>query len=122
MEKDKWGPNDELPTAGHLLRHSSCGMSAQPFLDHARFAEAEVGAAAVVGRADHDVVEEADLQERGGFREAAGEAVVGVARGGVAGGVIVDHDDTVGCISNGRSKDFARMNQTVSQGPNRNLM
>ena len=55
------------------------------------------------------MVEEGDLEEAGGVCDAAGEAVVGIAGEGVAGGVVVDEEECVGGVEEGWAEDFARM-------------
>lgn len=56
---------------------------------------------------DDDVVEEFDLQEGGGFFELLGDAAVGLARGGVTGGVVVGEDEGVAEVEDDGAQNFA---------------
>ncbi len=55
------------------------------------------------------MVEELDLEELGRLAQPSRQAVIGLAGGGIARGMIVHDDDGVGGINQGGAKDIARM-------------
>ncbi len=59
--------------------------------------------------ADDDVIYESDLHEVCGFDDGAGHFIVCAAGAGVAGGVIVDEDESVGLAVDDWAEDIARV-------------
>ena len=62
------------------FRRSDFPSASLPPTVSSRLAEAEPRLPAVVGGADDDVIEKADLEQPRGFGEADGEAAIGIAR------------------------------------------
>ena len=58
------------------------------------------------------MIEQFDLHQFGRLGQAARQALVGLARRSVAGGVIVHHDDRVGGINQRRAKHITWMRNT----------
>ena len=90
---------------------SSPAISGSPLLNADRFFSGH-----------HNVINQGDADNLGGGFQSLGHTDVLITGRWIAGRVIVDHEDAVGGISNGRSKDFARMHEAVSQCPYGNLM
>ena len=86
------------------------------------FLETEIARVPFRWRADDDVIEQFDLQEFGSFGQTSRQAVIGLARRSVAGGMIVHDDDGVRLISYGRTKNFTRMRNALVEAAERDLL
>lgn len=86
-------------------------------LDVACFFEAEIGFGLVEGgRAEDEVVEQLDLKEFRCFDEFHGGGVIGGAGVWIAGGVVVDDDDSCGVVFDGGAEDIARVEDGFVEG------
>ena len=65
---------------------------------HARFGKAEVRQSPGCRRADDDVVTKIDLEQLRSLEQASGQATIRIARGGIAGGVVVHEHDRIGGV------------------------
>ncbi len=68
------------------------------------------------------MVKQVDLQKPGRLGEPPREAVVGIARRGIAGGVVVRDNDGVGGVNQRGAEDFARMGDGFVETAERNLL
>lgn len=80
------------------------------------FAKRIVRRATGRGFADDDMVEKADLHEFGGLDDAVGRFLIGAARAGVAGGVIVNEHESVGTAGDHGAQNFAWMSGGLIDG------
>ena len=60
------------------------------------------------------MVDDGDTDDFCGLLKAFCDTDVLIARGGIAAGMVVDDEDTVGSIADGGAEDFARMDEAVS--------
>lgn len=65
---------------------------------------------------DDDVVEELDADDIGGLADAAGHAEIGIARGGITRGMVVDEDETPGGVDEGGAEDIPGMGHGFIDG------
>ena len=103
---------DAAANLGQRLLKSNSGHQA-------RLAEGIIGGSSRRGFADDDVIEEMDLHQAGGFDEAAGDHFIGAARAGIAGGMVVDQDETMGAAGDHRAQDFPWMGGGFAHGADR---
>lgn len=82
-----------------------------PFLD----AECSVGR-------DDDVVDDRDSNDLGGLFQAFGDTDVLIAGRGIAAGMVVDDEDTVGSIADGGAEDFSGMDEAIPQSADCDLV
>jgi hypothetical protein len=86
-------------------------------LEDASFPEAEVREGATVRMAaDDDVVEELDADDIGGLADTAGHAEIGIAGGGITGGMVVDKDKAPGGVDEGGAEDIPGMGHSFIDG------
>ena len=71
---------------------------------------------------DHNVIDQWDADNFGGRFQPLRYTDVLITGSRISRRVIVDDNDAVSGVSNGWSKDFARMHQAVPQGPHSDLM
>src|SRR4029077_13981867 len=79
-------------SSGFGFRYSNFGFA----LEHARLLETEIARIVFRRRADDDMIEQLDLQKLGRFGQPTRQAMIGLARRGIAGRMVVYDDDSIG--------------------------
>lgn len=103
--------SDELSFTEHSTTGRLPTIPGTPFLD----ADGFVGS-------DDDVVNDGDSDDFGGLFQSLGDTDVLIAGRRIAAGMVVNDQDTVGGVADGRAEDFAGMDQAVSKSANGDLM
>lgn len=85
-------------------------------VDHSHFAIGEERIAVVGCAADDDVVEETDVEDFRGIVEAMSEFGICSAWAGIAGGMIVNENESPGVMEEAGAKDIARVSGRFGEG------
>ena len=66
---------------------------------------------------DNDMIQQIDADHFGGCLQLLRNLTVGAARGGIAAGMVVHHDQGAGAEANGLPEDFSGMHGAATRGP-----